>query len=108
MSYTCTVVGGLLTVWSGSAFSCVGSGNEISLRHNDFQTAKGICNNGAIVAYSIENVGSCYTSGLDVRLSTELQGQTITCNIDDGSNPTEIGSAMLMVSTSLGILNQRV
>ena len=104
MSYACTVVGGLLTVWGGSSFSCSGFGNEISLRHNDFQSANGVCNDGAIVAYSVDNIGSCYTSRLDVRLSTGLQGQTVTCYRDDGSNPTQIGSEQLSVSTTSGII----
>lgn len=101
VSYECSVVGGLITVWSGSAFMC--GARKISLRHNDFQAAMGICNEGAIVAYSVENVDNCYTSRLDVTLSDELQGQSISCSRDDGSTPTTLGLSTLNISTQSGI-----
>lgn len=92
----------MITVWGGSAFNCAG-GNEINLRHHDFEDAAGECNNGAIVGYSIENVDNFYTSRLDVRLSNDLHGQTITCSVEGESSLTTIGAATLIVSTQSGI-----
>ena len=88
----------MITVWGGTSFNC----DEISLRHNDFEDAIGECNNGAIVGYSIQNSDNSYTSRLDVRLSANLQGQTITCSVDDGEL-TLIGTMVLIVSTASGI-----
>lgn len=48
VSYSCTVAGGETTLWAGTAFMC--GGNEISLRHDQFEGAIGECNNGAITA----------------------------------------------------------
>ena len=102
-SYICTVVGGLITVWAGTAFSCAGR-NEITLRHNSFERAIGECNFGAIVGYSVANVEDCYTSRLDVALSADLQGQTITCSVDDGiSGVTPLGTETLNVTTPSGM-----
>ena len=103
-SYICTAIGGVITVWGGTAFNCTGR-NEISLRHHRFGpevgSAIGVCNDGALVAYSIEVVENCYTSRLDVRLSTDLQGRIITCSVDDGV-VTPIGNMTLIVSTPSG------
>ena len=100
-SYICTATDGVITVWAGNAFDCPDR-NEISLRHNQFENAVGECNDGAIVGYSIESVNNSFTSRLDVRLSADLQGRTITCSVDDGSGVTPLGSRMLIVSTPSG------
>jgi hypothetical protein len=103
-SYICTAVGGVITLWSGSAFNC--PGNEILLRHRIFQNAIGECNNGAIRGYSIENVNNSFISRLDVRLSADLQGQTINCSVDKGISGvpvTLIGTETLIVTTPLGM-----
>ena len=88
----------MITVWGGTAFNCPDR-NEISLRHNQFENAIGECNDGAIVGYSVENVDNCFTSRLDVRLSADLQGRTITCSVDDGSGVIMLGTSALIVST---------
>lgn len=90
----------MITVWGGTAFNCAGR-NEISLRHNPFENAVGECNDGAIVGYSIQTGQNRYTSRLDVRLSTDLQGRTITCSVDDGA-VTLLGTMVLIVSTASG------
>ena len=99
-SYICTAVGGVITVWGGTAFDCTGR-NEISLRHNEFENAVGECNDGAIVGYSIQTAENFYTSRLDVRLSADLQGRTVTCSVDDGT-VTLLGTVVLIVSTPSG------
>ncbi len=40
-TYTCTVVGGSVTVWSGTVFDCPGSNNRISLVHSLFSGEEG-------------------------------------------------------------------
>ena len=102
VSYNCTAVGGVYTVWGGTALTDCSVGNDISLRHNDFENAAGECNNGAIVGYSIGILNDSYTSRLDVRLSNDLQGQTITCSVEDDYSLNMVGNATLTVSTQSG------
>ena len=107
MSYICTAVGGVITVWGGTAFKTCAAGNDISLRHHDFDNAAGECNNGAIVGYNIGRINNSYTSRLDVRLSDDLQGQTITCSVeyyDLDNNPSTVmvGNDTLAVSSQAG------
>ena len=45
MSYLCTTVGGVYTVWGGTALTECSVGNKINLRHNEFDNAAGECNN---------------------------------------------------------------
>ena len=64
----------------------------------------GQCNDGAIVGYGIENVNNSYISRLDVRLSADLQDQTVICSVDDGRNMTPLGNDTVIVSTPSGII----
>ena len=50
----CTVVGGVTTVWRGTAFDCEGDGDRITLRHSQFDEgrATGVCNNGIIIGHN--------------------------------------------------------
>ena len=93
----------MITVWGGTAFNC-GSRNEITLRHNanEFENAVLECNDGAIAGYGVDSVDNCFTSRLDVRLSADLQGRTITCSKDDGSVVTLLGTNVVIVSTPSG------
>ena len=75
-------------------------GNEISLRHAEFEGTIGECNNGAITANGIQNVDNyCYTSRLDVTLSPGLGRRTVTCSGDDGTTTVLLGTTMLTIST---------
>ena len=97
VSFECTVIGGGLTVWDGSAFMC--QGEEITLLHQEFGTnaAIGECNNGEtmISARGIRVVDTRYTSQLDVTLTPAVVGRTIICS----SNDEIVGSTILGIST---------
>ena len=113
VSYICTAVGGVITVWGGTALTNCDVGNDISLRHHDFSFAPRKCNNGAIIAYGIEVVNNSYTSRLDVRLSNDLQGQTISCSVEyyehdnDSSTVLALGNDTLVVSSQSGMYSLR-
>ena len=82
LTYSCTVLGsaGGATVWSGTAFDC--PTNEITLLHSVFKSGHrvyGVCNNGAIVAQRLGVENSYYTSQLNVRLTSDVVGKTVTC-----------------------------
>lgn len=84
--YTCRLHGDAngATVWNGTAFNgCLH--NEITLLHSFFTPQQGVlgtCNNGAIVARSLGLEGSNYTSQLNVTITSNLAGKTITCAYD--------------------------
>ena len=81
LTFTCTVIGGGITVWDGTAFDCSG----IELRHTQFNAAggpSGNCNSGAIKAMSIGVTSSCYASQLIVNISLSLNNTTIQCTHD--------------------------
>ncbi len=85
--YTCTVVGGSVTVWSGTAFDCP-PGNAIQLAHVLYSegTAIGTCTSGAIIGNgtSVDTSGAepCYMSELSVTASVDMDGQTVGCTRD--------------------------
>ena len=101
--FNCTVIGGLFTVWKGSAFN---DGCEITLPHINFNTgtATGSCNNRAITAQGIRGENDCYTSQLTIRPSISLQGVTVECAVNDNSGEMTIGHIVLNFTQSKLIL----
>ena len=99
--YECTITGGAATVWKGSAFDCPERGNEITLFHNNNSTV-GVCNDGEITARIIRVENDIYTTQLTVNVSSELDGQNITCANDTGTELSEVGS--LVVNTADGMI----
>ena len=68
-------------VWTGTAFDCSSTNNEIILLHQRFinRTYDITCNNGAIVARSLSAEGNNYTSQLNVTVTIDIAGKTIEC-----------------------------
>ena len=87
-------------MWRGTVIS---AGCEVALLHSNFGdpgAARRVCNNGAVVGYSIGVENNCYTSQLDILVSPELNGRTVECSIDDGVTISPIGTATLSITTS--------
>ena len=105
----CTVVGGVTTVWRGSALrDC--QYNEIVLQHNRFSytdrsPAVGECNNGGIVAHGVRRVDNNFTSEININLdvNSALSGNTITCFCDDGTMLMSIGNYTITYPSPTGI-----
>ena len=91
LTFNCTIAGGGVTIWRGTAFNCPASGNEILLRHTQFAggNAMGSCNGGSISARGSQNTANmCFTSLLSVTISNQLNNKTIECAHDSGSQRT--------------------
>ena len=101
VNYTCPVVDATgnppigSSLWRGTAFNCLGSQDEISLRHSSFSGASGTCTNGAITAESVGVVDNCYTSRLMVTVSPALNETTVECTL---SGVRVVGSRTLLVA----------
>ena len=99
--YSCTVVtneSGRATVWNGSVFDCAGS--EITLLHKKFSNGTiRECNGGAILGRSVSVVGNCFTSQLNVTVSTGLNNRTVMCFLD--SEAQHIGESLITVAGML-------
>ena len=85
LTYECTVMGVLFTVWTGSGFDCPTNYNYIVLPHHCFlhSGTSGSCNNGSIVARSLSVEGNNYTSQLNVTVTPDIAGKTIQCAHSD-------------------------
>ena len=80
LTYNCIIIGGGNTIWSGTAFNCPSKSNETILRHSQFARGTfGSCNDGAITARSLGVVNSCYSSQLNVTVSSDMNNQNIQC-----------------------------
>ena len=98
LTYECTVMGGIWTVWTGSAFNCY----EIALLHSRFMNTRTYtCNNGAIVAQSLSVEGNYYTSQLNVTITPDIIGKTIECIVDNGTRSILLYSWVISRITGL-------
>ena len=87
-------------MWRGTDIS---GSCEVVLFHSMFGVpgaARGVCNNGAVVGYNIGAENNCYTSNLDVLVSSELNGRTVECIIDDVTTSRVIDTSTLFITTS--------
>ena len=86
-------MGGFSTIWGGTAFDCLGQGNEILLRHSQFSES-GLpmvqCNGGIIIGHGRNRTfdgldDSKFISELTIHLpllnttSNTLKGETVEC-----------------------------
>ena len=103
LNYTCTVVGGSVTIWSGTAFDCVG--NQIALLHSQFGTsaAAGACGSLSATGDSATDTSGqvCYSSTLTVPVSVSLNGLTVGC---DREPPVTVSGSPHTLSVA-GIFN---
>ena len=82
--YQCTVtdisMGGLSTIWHGTAFICSDIGNVIFLAHSQYgMSFIQSCSNGALVGEGTGSNDNDYTSQLSVMANSDLNGTTIEC-----------------------------
>ena len=107
LTFECTVMAGLGTVWRGTAFSCTNSNDEIILLHSRFVNGtSGTCNNGRIIANGQHiTVGNdtYYTSQLSVTVTAGIIGESIECVHDDYeyTNTTVVGSITIHPITGM-------
>ena len=94
--FECSVIGGVLTVWSGTAFNynCESTNNEIALLHNRFNASNLYsCNEDAVVGQVIHVEHNQYTSQLNITINncSTLIGKNITCTHDNGVSANMVG-----------------
>ena len=84
-TYECTVTdtnGIGSTIWSGNAFQCMQSSNQITLTHSRYESGlNSTCGNFSAV--SVGTNGSEYTSRLTFFGDNKLNGTTINCTLSN-------------------------
>ena len=106
MAYECTAVGDGLTYWTGTAFNCSSSNDEVVLFHCRFLSAggtNGTCNNGAILGRSLTVDGNNYTSQLIITVTPNVGGETVDYLHDDGRMSTLLLS-LVIPATGLSLV----
>ena len=106
MLFECTVCGGAATVWTGNLFEC--PGNTIVLRHQEYGSAIGECNNGAVIARSIGvldiNGSRCFSSQLTVTINIEMNNKTVTCLYSNGTTEPVVDALKINITTGIIII----
>ena len=98
--FECTVLGGGSTVFGGSAVIC----NDIILLHSLFNTTNGTsksCENKTAVGQSLSAEDSnCYTSQLNITVTSDVYGRSINCYHDNGTTEKLVGSHTIPVPST--------
>ena len=96
-------MGGIGTLWSGTAFNCPLDNSEITLRHSQFASNQGIgiCNNGDIEGRSIGVVNDCYTSQLNMTVRESFNNKTVQCASVSLVETRTIGESLLSVASGI-------
>ena len=98
LTYECTVTGGAVIVWTGSAIHCPYTSDEIVLIHGRFNGSK-LCNDGAIVARSLFAECNYFTSQLNVTITPDIAGKRVVCLHFNGTHDILIFSSIIPTTT---------
>ena len=94
----------MITIWRGSAFNCISTGNQISLYQKSGEvvnpTAGGSCGNLSAVTTNVSTDGYCYTSVLTIPAVQGLNGTTVMCV--DGVTGAVVGNDTVIVKMAGG------
>ena len=108
LTYECTTVGGVGTVWQGTAFQCAVHNNQIFLRHSQFTSPQGTsetCTNGAISGKSLRVEQNHFVSQVNVTVSMNLNEQTVQCAHNDGQFLNIVGTNRIVITSKLNVYN---
>ena len=100
MTFECSQREAGATIYHGGSFDCESSNNEIALLHSRFYDdsgTSGACNNGDIVGQSLRVEDNCYTSQLNVTISSNMIGKTVECSHDNGTTTESVGSYLVSI-----------
>ena len=107
LMYVCNIIGGGNTIWSGTAFYCPSKSNETILRHSQFNSESGTfgsCNDRAVImARSLGVTNNCYSSQLNITVTSDMNNKTIQC-AHSSDRIVTIGVVTLSIAT--GKINQ--
>ena len=105
--FECTVCGATAaTVWTGNLFECPSA--DIILRHSEYASVAGECNNGAVIARSIGvldiNGSRCFSSQLTVTINIEMNNKTVTCLYINSTTITVVDALKINITTGIIII----
>jgi hypothetical protein len=104
LMYVCDITGPGNTIWNGTAFYCPSKSNETILRHSQFSTLSGTsgsCNDRTVIrAQSLGTINRCFSSQLNVTVTSDLNGTTIRCS-HSSDRIEKIGEIVLSVATGM-------
>ena len=99
---------GAVTVWTGTAFDCPETENEITLPHipSRFTSTTSLgCNDGAIRSRGIRIEENRYTSQVNVTVDSYMDGKTVECYYEsDTQLKTLISNFSIMVTSGTIVL----
>ena len=103
LMFECTVMRGTETIWTGSAFNCTNTNNEVYFLESDYNRTSDntivTCNDGMITGQVVGVEDNYYTSRLNVTLTSDLIGKTIECVYGDGVRNFTIMDTIMNLGT---------
>ena len=108
VTYECTIMRGLGTVWRGNAFDCASSDNEIYLLESHFNSSERSSimhmQQWDMITGRINRIdGGFYTSQLSVTVSSDLIGKNVSCAQSDGSTTDVLIGSPITIHNTAGM-----
>ena len=96
-------MGGIATLWRGTAFDCPLDDSEVTLRHSQFASNQAFqtCNNGDIVGRGIDVTNSYYTSQLNITVRENFNNKTVQCAYISSEGTKTVGESLLSVVSGM-------
>ena len=102
LTYTCIAVGPGRTVWTGSAFDCPSSQNQIVFRHSEFESQSvKRCTDGYVVGKPLFDNNGTFTSQLNVTINAGQSNKVVQCRATSNTIGTSTISVISGKKSSL-------
>ena len=92
------------TVWTGTAFDCPGTEDELNFLHiNTFTDIYRGCNNGAIRGRGIRIEEDRYTSQVNITVAPYMDGRSVECFYEYAIGKNLVGNSTIMITSGMCI-----
>ena len=95
LTFTCNILGGRATVWSGSALGCRAGGERIIVHDSFLSETFNLCDGIVGEIVGVER-GNCYISRLNFTAGAGFNNTVINCLVQDDGRTT-VGTSTISI-----------
>ena len=90
------------TVWTGTAFNCPETEDELTILHiNTFTDTYRGCNDGAIGGRGIRIEDDRYTSQVNITVDSYMDGRSVECFYERDMSKNLVGNSSIMIPSGI-------
>ena len=93
------------TVWTGTAFDCPETENQLTFLHSRFNNTYRGCNGGAISGSGIRTQENRYTSQVNITVDSDMDGGSVECFHENKMGKTLVKNFSIMITSGIATHN---